>query len=114
MKLKIKKYNLYDGDKLIGTFELLDTPEKYKVTLIDNLIHFNIPINFWNGYDAGKREFTGKVVFGWIQDRVFPPNRQNINGILKSMGIAEYDELAIFLGAKGKFVCDTFRIEEVE
>lgn len=46
MKLKIKKYNLYDGDKLIGTFELLNTPEKYKVTLSDNLIHFNIPINF--------------------------------------------------------------------
>lgn len=96
IELVTKRYNLYDGDKLIGTSELLDTHEKYKVTLSDNLIHFNIPINFWNGYDAGKREFTGKVVFGWIQDRVFPPNRQNINGILKSMGIAEYDELAIF------------------
>ena len=96
IELVTKRYNLYDGDKLIGTFELLDTHGKYKVTLSDNLIHFNIPINFWNGYDAGKREFTGKVVFGWIQDRVFPPNRQNINGILKSMGIAEYDELAIF------------------
>lgn len=29
------------------------------------------------------------------------------------MGIAEYAELAIFLGAKGRFVCDTFRIEEI-
>lgn len=54
IELVTKRYNLYDGDMLIGTFELLDTPEKYKVTFIYNLIHFNIPINFWNGYDAGK------------------------------------------------------------
>ena len=49
--LKSKLYRLYDGDKLIGKFELLNTPDNYKVTLNDNLTHFNIPIDFWIGYD---------------------------------------------------------------
>ena len=58
--------------------------------------------------------FTGREGFEWIRDRVIPPNRQNINEILKKIGIDEYNELAIFLYAKGKFVSDTFRIEEID
>lgn len=108
--LKHKDYRLYDGSELIGSFSTGDT---LKVKLVDNLDLFNVPIDFHMGYIKGQREFEGKTVFNWVKDRVIPPGRQNIGDILDQVGIKEYDELAIFLYAKGKFTQDTFRIEEI-
>ncbi|MDR3037546.1 MAG: hypothetical protein LBU31_03970, partial [Coriobacteriales bacterium] len=37
----------------------------------------------------------------WIRDRLLPPNRQNINYILKEIGASEYDEMAFIQITKG-------------
>lgn len=111
--LRNKKYRLYSGDKEIGSFSLLSNQDKYRIILFDNLDLLDVPIDYYLKYKEGRRRFTGNEVFDWIKDRVIPPGRQNINEVLEQVGIEEYDELAIFLYAKGKFVSDRFWIEEI-
>jgi hypothetical protein len=49
----------------------------------------------------------------WIKERVVPSSRQNIDGILKQVGIDKYDELSIFLYAKGRFNFDGYYLESI-
>ena len=105
-----KRYHLFDGNDIIGCFSVSDT---LKVDLIDNLTHYNIPIDFWNHYDQGERHFEGKIVEQFVADRVVPSGRQNIREILGKVGIPDYDPLAIFLYSHGRFASDTFHIEPI-
>ena len=109
-----KKYHLYNGDKLIGSFTLLSSKDKYLVTLIDGLDDYEVPIDFMMKYIEGRREFRGQEVFEWIQDRVIPSGRQNIDEILRKMNLPEYDELGIFMYFNGKCCRDSYRIEEIK
>lgn len=111
--LSSRKFRLYNGNRAIGTFELLDDADRYAVTLKEGLRTFDIPVDFMPEYQNGQRYFTNRAVFAWIADRVIPSGRQNIEEILRKMQLPEYDELGIFLYFHGKCTRDQFRIEEM-
>ncbi|MDR1088459.1 MAG: hypothetical protein LBL23_04235 [Coriobacteriales bacterium] len=48
----------------------------------------------------------------WVRDRLVPPNRQNINQILASLGIEEYDEFALLQHTQGRSPHDKLHLEE--
>jgi hypothetical protein len=48
-----------------------------------------------------------------VQDRLVPPNRQNINQILDSLGIPEYDEFALLKHTKGASPNDNLFLREL-
>ncbi|MBR1453985.1 MAG: hypothetical protein IJ593_05015 [Lachnospiraceae bacterium] len=106
-----KTYKLFCGDKLIGYFYLAD---EMKVKLLDNIPILDIPFDFWNEYNSGQRIIGHKEVKEWIDDRVVPAGRQNIDDFLEAAGLEEYDELGLFLYADGKHWRDNFRIEEIK
>lgn len=110
----MKQYNLiHEKNGIIGKFTL--DGDKKTVELIDGLDGWlDKPADWYYEYLRGQRVFTGRDVDRFINDRVFPSNRQTIDGILKSLGMTEYDALEIFLKTSGKHVNDPFYIEEIK
>ena len=49
----------------------------------------------------------------WIKERVVPSGRCNIHEIMEAYGLEVYDELGMFIGAKGYFNNDGYHIEEL-
>lgn len=105
-----KKYHILSGTKIIGEFEVSNN---LRVRLLNNLNKIEVPIFFNIGYFKGQREFEGDIVEYWIKNRVVPSGRQNIDSILKQVGIEEYDWLKIFLYCNGKYTQDNFSIEPI-
>ncbi|MDR2108449.1 MAG: hypothetical protein LBP28_03185 [Coriobacteriales bacterium] len=43
----------------------------------------------------GRYSLDARQSLAWVRDRLLPPNRQNINQILRELKIPEYDEAAL-------------------
>ncbi len=81
--------------------------------LEDNIEPLEVPFELLKAYNQGQRVFHTQDVMRWIKERVVPSSRQNIDGILKQVGIDKYDELSIFLYAKGRFNFDGYYLESI-
>lgn len=108
MMLEDKRYRLLCGDSHIGYFII--NKGCPSVSLLPNLSLNQIPWDFRVCYTHGTRDFSGKIVDRWISDRVTPSGRHNINEILKSAGLSEYNPLGLFLYTNGRYTQDNFRI----
>ena len=62
---------------------------------------------------AGRYELTGELAMVWVRERLVPPNRQNIDDILESLGLEEYSEIGLLSALKGKCCQDDLYLEEL-
>ena len=49
----------------------------------------------------------------WVQQRIVPPDRQNINQILRDNGLKEYDEFQLLMLVAGRCEQDEYYLEEI-
>jgi hypothetical protein len=49
----------------------------------------------------GTYSLDGRQSLWWVQDRLVPPNRQNIDRMLDALSIPEYDEFALLQHTNG-------------
>lgn len=61
----------------------------------------------------GQRKLDKKWSFRWVQERVTPPERQNIGQILKANNMSEYDEFKLLVKNQGQSCQDECYIVEV-
>lgn len=63
-----------------------------------------------------KDEFVigGKWAQAWVEERIIPPGRQNLNEILAKHGLLEYDELTLLRSSKGFSSLDDFIVREID
>ena len=64
--------------------------------------------------EKGKKVINIEWAKRYVDERAIPSNRQNINLILKNSNMKYYNELLIFIKAKGKSSMDDYYLEEVE
>jgi len=81
--------------------------------LQDNIPVEHIPFDFTVEYMAGRRVIKGEIVDNWINDRVPPPYRQDINDILKELELREYNQWELFKRYLGRSVRDTYFITQI-
>lgn len=63
---------------------------------------------------AGTSTITGKQAADWIAGRATPAGRQNIDDVLKAVGIKSYDAWGIVQGHKCKCTRDHIYMEEIK
>ena len=49
----------------------------------------------------------------WVEQRIIPPDRQNIGQILKENGLTEYDVFSLLMLGKGRCAQDDHYLEEI-
>lgn len=96
----------------IGYMYITDNKEG-TVKLNPNNDAQNIPLHFRAAFEDGSFIVSSDKVFDWIITRIPPQYRQDISDILRSLGLAKYDEFEIFKAYKGRSVRDDYYIEKV-
>lgn len=50
----------------------------------------------------------------WVQQRIVPPDRQNLGQVLKANGLEEYDEYSLLMLADGRCAQDSYYLAPIE
>lgn len=89
----IDKYVLMNGNIPVGDFIYDTNTKKFSFQKYDIIVNKgNIPLGM-HSYKNWNLEYkpTHEDIVFWLSDRVVPKERQNIDEILKAMGLNDYD-----------------------
>jgi hypothetical protein len=102
----IEKYEIFNEKyKEIEGYLTFDTEtEKYTMKILDNYENKHPDIFFSELNEQGITDVPEHLVNMWVEGRVFPPNRQGLQGMLESIGMTEYNVHDIMIYCNGR--CD--------
>jgi hypothetical protein len=89
------------------------TPAAWHIEINPERAWDDTPLSLAVYIRQGRYSLNGRESLGWVQDRLVPPNRQNINQILDALGIPEYDEFALLQHTKGASPNDNLFLREL-
>ena len=104
----IEKYEIYNEKfkELEGYLYYDPTTDKFSMTLLDNYEGKHPDITFDILSKRGFIEVPQHYVDDWVQGRVFPPNRQGLQGMLESIGMTEYNLHDLLIYGNGRCQMD--------
>ena len=79
--------NKFYGDKTVGHLFYDENTQNYHIKISDNVKSAELPLLLAAFIEKGEYEIGSKWSRRWVQERVIPPNRQNIGQILKKNGM---------------------------
>ncbi|MFM9276722.1 hypothetical protein ACI1P2_01655 [Paenibacillus sp. p-8] len=100
-----EKYPFMYKEEVIGSFMIDCDHEGQYIYSLDMNREDHIPWAFKdrNGRfippDAGRLHHA--VIKTWLEERIFPPERQNAEDLLKELGLPEYDTVAVLKKTRG-------------
>lgn len=102
------------GDKVLGYLLYYEKPEQFYIELPDDTDEWETPLLLSSFIKRGQRTVNSYWSRAWVQQRIVPPDRQNIGAILKENGLEKYDEFALLILAEGRCAQDDCYIEPME
>lgn len=89
-----------------------DTYDDYYIEINDEVKEQDVFLKMF--LDKNEKTINNDWAKRWIDERVIPSNRQNINEILKDSNLQEYNELVLLIKSKGKSSMDDNYLEEIK
>ena len=108
----MKIYEIKNKEEVFGYLFYNKKIDDYYIELNTNTD--NQPIFFNEFIKKGMKNINSYWTKRWVDERVIPYSRQNINSILKINDFTYYDELEIFIKMKGKSSMDDTFIDEIK
>jgi len=108
---KAKTYKLFNGEQEVGFFTVdLNKIGDYEYDLKFHKKEYE-PWSFSlaNSFNNYSKAF----IKSWVEERVFPRERENIREILDQLGIEEYDQFLILKARSGRGGMDRLWIDFV-
>ncbi len=101
------------GDKILAYLVYYEKARNFYIELPDDADPWETPLLLSSF--AEKKQFSIDSYFSrlWVQQRIIPPERQNIGSILKENKLKEYDEFSLLLLSQGRCAQDDCYIEEI-
>jgi hypothetical protein len=95
-------YSIVDAQGVdYGTLQYNATDKTWHIRINPARTWDDTPISLATYIQQGIYDLDARQSLGWVQDRLLPPNRQNIYHILQSEGMSEYDEHAFLQITEG-------------
>lgn len=88
--------------------------KKFYIELPDDANEWDTPLLLSSFAARRKHTINSFWSLKWVQQRIIPPERQNIRQILMENGLKEYDEYKLLRLAKGRCAQDSYRITPIE
>lgn len=101
------------GGKTVGYLYYDETEKLYRIEIPDDVKSSEAPMILSDFIRKGKREIDSQWSLRWVQERVTPPERQNIGQILKNNGMKFYSEFPLLLKNRGLSCQDDCYIERI-
>ena len=78
----------------------------FHIEICDNVDEWDVPLILSSFVRRGKRALDPYWSRMWVEQRIVPPDRQNLGMILKENGLQEYDEHKLLVLADGRCAQD--------
>lgn len=114
----MKIYAIIDEERpdidAVGYLMYYERQKEFRIELPDNIDPWYIPMPFVEAYIGGTRTISSYMSRYWVQLRIVPHDRQNINSILVDNGLVEYDEHELLRIAEGRCSQDSLAIRSIQ
>jgi len=109
----MKAYNIFDEElqMLVGILLYYEKDNTCVVELSEGLDEWTSPLLFTAFVKKGIFSIPRDVSMAWVRSRVIPKGRQNINAILKTHKLKEYDEIKLMELSSGRCSQDSIYIK---
>lgn len=104
----IEKYKIYNEKfkELEGYLYFNTETQQFSMTILDDYNGKNPDWFFRELNKQGITKVPQHLVDMWVQGRVFPPNRQGLQGMLADIGMTEYNLHDILVYGNGRCQMD--------
>lgn len=101
------------ADRILGYLIYYQQARAFYIELPENGDPWETPLlldGFLKRGETGVGSYWSRM---WVQQRIVPPDRQNIGQILRENGLTEYDEFSLLLLSQGRCAQDDCYLEEI-
>jgi len=106
---KVKTYKLFNNEQEVGFFTVdLNKVGDYEYDLKFHKKEYE-PWSF--SLANSFNNYSKELIKSWVEERVFPKERENIREILDQLGIEEYDQFLILKARSGRGGMDRLWID---
>ena len=103
------------GRKTWGTLYYSDKRNAFRIVFRSDIQMDEKPPAYVHRFMTnGRTEITGELAMMWVTDRIIPPNRQNIDEILRVNGLKHYREIDMLELSMGRATYDDLYLERVK
>lgn len=102
------------GTKVLGYLLYYEKVDQFYIELPDGTDEWETPLLLSSFLKRGQRTVNSYWSRIWVQQRIIPPDRQNIGSILRDNGLDSYDEFSLLTLAEGRCAQDDCFIEPME
>lgn len=103
------------GRKTWGTLYYSDKKNSFRIVFRSDItMHEKPPAYIHRFMTNGRTEISGELAMMWVTDRIIPPNRQNIDEILRANGLKHYREIDMLELSMGRATYDDLYLERVK
>lgn len=101
------------GDKDIAFLYYDENVREYEIEVPESTESREAPLIIADFIQRNQRKIDKKWSLKWVQQRVTPPERQNLGQILKANHMTEYDEFQLLVKNEGRSCQDECYIHEI-
>ena len=110
--LAIKDESL-SSSRILGYLIYYENPRTFYIELPENADPWETPLILDSFVKRGETSVGSYWSRLWVEQRIVPPDRQNIGQILKENGLSEYDEFSLLELSGGRCAQDDCYLEEI-
>lgn len=111
MKIFAIKDEMQDKNKNLGYLVYYEKEKNFYIELPENADPWETPLLLDSFVKKGEHTINAYWSKLWVQQRIVPPDRQNIGLVLKDNGLDCYDEYELLLLADGRCAQDDYYLE---
>ena len=113
MRIFAIKDETLPADRILAYLIYYEKAKAFYIELPDDADPWETPPILSSFVKRGEHSINSYWSRLWVQQRIVPPDRQNIGNILKENGLWEYDEFSLLVLATGRCAQDDCYIEEI-
>ncbi len=113
MRIFAIKDETLPSDRILAWLIYYEKAKAFYIELPDDADPWETPPILSSFVKRGEHSVNSYWSRLWVQQRIVPPDRQNIGSILKENGLWEYDEFTLLVLATGRCAQDDCYIEEI-
>ena len=100
-------------DAVLGYLIYYKNAKAFYIELPDDADPWTTPLLLSSFVKRGEHSVNSYWSQMWVEQRIIPPDRQNIGQILKENGLTEYDAFSLLMLARGRCAQDDHYLEEI-
>ena len=100
-------------DRLLGYLFYYERSKRFFAELLDEYDEWAAPFIFSGFVAKGQYSIGSEWSKKFVEQRIVPPDRQNLGAILKDNGLKEYDEYRLLLLSNGRCAQDEIHLRKI-